>query len=87
MEKLIRICKESKANTYVTGPSAKNYFDESLMEKEDINVKWMNYNKYKEYNQLHSPFSHEVSIIDLLFNEGKYAKKYMKSFKGDTICK
>jgi len=39
----------------------------------------MDYSGYPEYNQLYPPFEHAVSIIDLIFNEGSQAPKYMKS--------
>ncbi|MCK5535626.1 MAG: WbqC family protein [Bacteroidales bacterium] len=79
-EKLLGICKECKADIYLSGPSAKNYFDEVLAEKENIEVEWMDYCGYKEYNQLHNPFEHGVTILDLIFNVGPNVKKYMKSF-------
>ncbi len=80
-EKLISICKQVGASIYLTGPAAKNYLDEELFEKEGIKVEWMDYSGYPEYPQLYPPFVHEVSIIDLIFNTGKNAKNYMKSFK------
>jgi hypothetical protein len=40
----------------------------------------MDYSGYPEYPQLYPPFVHEVSIIDLIFNTGPNASKYMKSF-------
>ncbi|MBE2983886.1 WbqC family protein [Campylobacter sp. RM9344] len=79
-EKLIGICKECDADIYLSGPAAKDYFDEGLAEKEGIKMEWMDYSGYKEYTQLHPPFEHGVSILDLLFNEGENAKKFMKSF-------
>lgn len=82
-ERLIGICKECKANVYLSGPAAKDYIDESLFEKEGIKVEWMDYSGYPEYNQLYPPFEHGVSIIDLIFNEGPNATKFMKSF-GDA---
>jgi len=67
-EKLLNICKQCKANIYISGPAAKNYFDEQLAEKENIQVQWMNYKNYEEYEQLFPPFEHGVSILDLIFN-------------------
>jgi len=40
----------------------------------------MDYSAYPEYNQLYPPFQHAVSIVDLIFNEGPNATRYMKSF-------
>jgi hypothetical protein len=41
----------------------------------------MDYSGYPEYRQLYPPFESHVSIIDLIFNEGPDATKYMKSFE------
>lgn len=79
-EKLLNICKQCNADTYLSGPAAKDYFDENLATQENIKVEWMDYSGYPEYNQLYPPFEHGVSILDLIFNEGPNAKNYMKSF-------
>ncbi|MCD1279113.1 hypothetical protein DVY93_04995 [Psychrobacter sp. CCUG 69069] len=80
-EKLLGICKQAGADIYLSGPAAKDYFDEKLAEQEGIQVEWMDYSCYPEYNQLNEPFEHGVTILDLIFNEGPNATKYMKSFK------
>ena len=79
-EKLLGICKDCNADVYLSGPAAKDYFDEELARAENIKVEWMDYSGYKEYNQLHQPFEHGVSILDLIFNDGPNATKFMKSF-------
>jgi len=79
-EKLINICKQCKANIYISGPAAKNYFNEKLSEKENIKIQWMNYQNYEVYEQLFPPFEHGVSILDLIFNTDPmdYIKKNFK---------
>ena len=77
-EKLINICKQCNATIYISGPAAKSYFDEQLANKENIHVKWMNYDNYKEYEQLYPPFEHGVTILDLILNAD--AKKVLKNF-------
>lgn len=81
-ERLLGICKDCNADTYVSGPAAKNYFDDKLAAQENIQIEWMNYEGYPEYRQLNVPFEHGVTILDLIFNEGPNATKYMKM--GDT---
>ena len=54
--------------------------DESLFIKEKIKVKYLDYSGYPEYRQLFGEFAHDVSILDLIFNEGDNASSYMKSF-------
>lgn len=80
-EKLLNICKQSGTMEYISGPAAKNYLNVKLFEKENIKVTWMDYIAYPEYYQLYQPFEHGVSILDLIFNEGESATKFMKSFK------
>lgn len=80
-EKLLGICKQAGATTYLSGPAAKDYFDEDLAAQEGIEVEWMDYSGYPEYQQLHQPFEHGVTILDLIFNEGPNATKLMKSFR------
>jgi len=80
-ERLLGICKDCKATEYISGPAAKGYLDEELFLKENIKVSWMDYSNYPEYSQLYPPFEHAVTVLDLIFNEGPNAKKYMKSFE------
>lgn len=79
-ERLLDICKTLGADAYLSGPAAMDYLDVQLFQQEGISVEWMNYDNYPVYEQLHQPFEHGVSILDLIFNEGSESKKYMKSF-------
>ena len=79
-ERLVGLCKQAGATEYISGPSAKGYIDEDLFKTEGLRLEYMDYTGYPEYNQLYPPFEHAVSIIDLIFNEGSDAPKYMKSF-------
>ena len=79
-ERLLGICKDCNTDVYISGPAAKDYFDEALAKKENIKVEWMNYSNYPEYQQVFEPFEHGVTILDLIFNEGENATKFMKSF-------
>jgi hypothetical protein len=79
-ERLVDLCLQAKGNFYITGPSAKNYIEASLFSQHGIHLEYMDYSKYKEYRQLNETFEHGVSIIDLIFNEGKNAHQYMTSF-------
>jgi hypothetical protein len=83
--RLVDICRILGGSEYLSGPAAKEYIDESLFEKNDIKLAWMDYNGYPEYGQLYPPFDHRVSIIDLIFNEGPNARHYMKSFMTEKI--
>lgn len=82
-ERLVALCQQAGATEYVSGPAAKNYLDETLFAEAGIGVRWMDYSDYPEYSQLFPPFEHAVSVIDLLFNEGPNAWRYMKSFQAE----
>ena len=46
-----------------------------------IRVSWFDYSGYPEYPQLWGPFAHEVSVVDLLFNTGREAPRYMRCLR------
>ena len=77
-ERLLGICRQLGAGTYVSGPAARGYLDEHLFNDAGITVEWADYSGYPEYRQLHPPFDHQVSIVDLLLNEGTDARQFLK---------
>ena len=79
-EALLSLCQQAGATTYLSGPAARAYLDESHFEAAGVAVRWMDYDGYREYPQLHPPFAHEVSVVDLLLNAGTDAATYLKSF-------
>jgi hypothetical protein len=78
--RLISICKQAGATDYYSGPAARDYLDEAAFAAAGIRVHWFDYGGYPEYPQVHPPFDHHVSVLDLLFNVGMDAPRYMKSF-------
>lgn len=80
-ERLIGLCLSTGATEYISGPAAKDYIEEELFLEASLKLSWMDYSGYDEYNQLHPPFIHGVSILDLIFNTGSDATKFMKSAK------
>jgi hypothetical protein len=78
-ERLINLCQQADALVYLSGPSAKDYIDETLFEENKIKLEWMDYSGYKTYDQLNPPFEHGVSVLDLIFNTGANAKNFLKA--------
>jgi len=72
--RLINICKHFNASSYYTGLAAKDYIDEELFKKNNIELVYQEY-KHPSYEQLHGDFLPYLSIIDLLFNHGRDSKK------------
>jgi len=85
-DRLAGLCEQAGAAEYLSGPSARAYLDEGLFRSRGIAVRWMSYDGYPEYRQLFSPpFVHQVSILDLLFNEGvEGARHHMLSTRSAT---
>jgi hypothetical protein len=77
-ERLANLCIQSGGTEYISGPSAKDYIQESAFSERGIKLTWFDYSGYPEYPQLWGEFEHAVSVLDLLFNCGKSAHRYMK---------
>jgi len=79
-EKPVYLCRDAGATHYISGPTAKPYTDENLFKEAGIELSYIDYSGYPEYRQLFGDFTHKVSVIDLIFNEGPNATQFMKSF-------
>jgi hypothetical protein len=76
-EHLIGICKAVGANTYLSGFGGKKYMDEDSFEKEGIKLEYYDF-KHPAYRQLWGDFTPNLSIVDLLFNEGERSLEILK---------
>ena len=70
--RLINLCNEVKASTYLSGVGAKSYIDEDIFLENKIEVVYQKYLP-PQYKQLSDEFIPGLSIIDALFNCG-YSK-------------
>lgn len=77
-EKVLRICETLGCDYFLNGPSAKPFMDGHLFEQKGVALEFMDYN-YVPYPQLHGPFTHHVTVLDVMFNCGPSAR--------DLICK
>jgi hypothetical protein len=77
-ERLLGIASAAGADRYLSGPSARDYFDEAMFGAAGIATEWMSYDGYPEYPQLHGDFEHAVTVLDLLFNTGPEAPRYLR---------
>lgn len=77
-ERLADLCAKAGGTEYISGPAAKDYIEESAFTERGIKLTWFSYSGYPEYPQLWGEFIHGVTILDLLFNCGKDARRYMR---------
>ncbi|MNN12203.1 WbqC-like protein family protein [compost metagenome] len=83
LDRLVSLLKNVNADTYISGPAAKDYIDDSRFEKEKITLIYKDYSNYPEYLQFHPPFDHYVTILDLLFHTGPDAPYYIWGWRED----
>jgi hypothetical protein len=79
-ERIVALCRQTGATRYLSGPSARTYLDASAFASAGIELAFADYSSYPEYPQVHPPFVHDVSVLDLLFNAGGSATRFMLSF-------
>jgi hypothetical protein len=77
-ERLADLCKQAGGTEYISGPSAKDYVEERIFTDMGITLTWFDYSGYPQYPQMWGEFTHGVTILDLLFNCGKDAHRYMR---------
>ena len=75
-EKVIKICQRLGCNHFINGPASREYMNEELFSNYHVSLSYIDY-QYPEYPQLHGPFCHQVSILDLLFNCGPKALDFI----------
>jgi hypothetical protein len=70
VERLVSLLQQIGATEYLSGPSAREYLagSEGLFAAAGIRVRFKDYTGYPEYPQLHTPFEHAVSVVDVLAN-------------------
>ena len=77
ISRIIEICKNfEEVDTLYDGKKAEDFLSADVMRMEGIEVVFQDY-KHTEYKQLWGDFIPYMSIIDLLMNCGKEAKKYV----------
>ena len=75
-EKVLKICQRLGCNHFINGPASREYMNKHLFSKHDVRLSYIDY-QYPVYPQLHGPFTHQVSILDLLFNCGPKALDFI----------
>jgi hypothetical protein len=81
---VISLLKAVDADLYVSGPAAQAYLQRERFEAEDIQLVWKDYSGYPDYPQIHPPFEHRVTILDLLFHTGRDAPYFIWGWREDN---
>jgi len=84
-DRIFALLQKVGAKVYVSGPAAKAYLDKARFEREHVELVWKDYSGYPAYDQLHPPFEHAVSIVDLLFHTGAEAPHYIWGWRSRPV--
>lgn len=76
-ERIVNICRQLGATSYLSGPSASQYLDKAQFSAQNIQLNYINYSGYSDYKQLWGEWSPGLSIVDLLFNCGTSSSRYL----------
>ena len=81
-ERILEICKSLDADTYISGMGlpGKEYLDVNDFKRNQIKIEFQNF-VYPKYEQIGDNFVTNLSIIDLLFNEGNNSRKILLTSK------
>lgn len=79
-EKINTLIQSVKADTYISGrgKGSAKYINEELMNKAGVKLVWQSFN-HPVYKQVGSEFINNLSVIDLLFNEGSKSSEIIKN--------
>ena len=77
-DRILNICKSLKADLYISGPFGKTYLNMGDFKNNHIAIEFQNF-VHPVYAQCYKPFIPNMSIIDLLFNEGINSKNILRT--------
>ena len=76
---LFDICQSLNATKYVSPPGSENYLKNSnFFIKNNLPIEYFDY-KHPAYNQINENFVSHLSIVDLIFNNGKKSLEIVRS--------
>jgi hypothetical protein len=69
-DRLLDVLRKVGASAYLSGPAARDYIDPEGFKEAGIALYFKDYSGYLPYPQTRAPFTHAVSIVDMLFRLG-----------------
>jgi hypothetical protein len=83
-DRLLPILANLGADEYITGPGTRDYLETEKFRERGIKLYWYEY-KHPTYPQIRGEFVPYMSAIDLLFNTGGEAIKYIREGLKDAL--
>jgi hypothetical protein len=76
-DRLVDLIEKVGGTRYISGPAAQAYIEPERFAEAGVELVWKDYSGYPPYDQVHPPFSHGVTILDLLFHVGQSASEFI----------
>ncbi len=83
-ERLSLVLQQIGADEYVSGPGAQDYMDVHILKAKGIKLYWYEF-QHPVYPQIRGEFIPYLSAIDLLFNTGGEAIRYIREGSRDAL--
>jgi hypothetical protein len=77
-ERILAVCEALDADRYISGPSARDYLDEESFVTAGIELCYHRFDA-PTYRQLHGDFVPNLSVVDLIANEGPDAPAIVRN--------
>jgi hypothetical protein len=68
-QRVLDICARLDATRYISGPAARSYLDEAAFDRAGVELCYHRF-EHPRYRQLHGEFVPNLSVVDLIANEG-----------------
>jgi len=81
---LVQLCCAVGATAYLSGPGGLKYMDTSLFRGKGIELLLREFH-HPMYRQLHGEFLPNMSVVDLLFNEGEASATVLRGSESCTV--
>lgn len=83
-ERLMNILNKIGATEYISGPGARDYIEVDKFKENSVKLYWYEY-QHPVYPQIRGEFIPYLSVIDLLFNTGDEALRYIREGSQDAL--
>ena len=78
-ERLLHICQEIGATSYISGPSAQSYLDVQAFRRAGVSIEWADYSRLPQISS--GNINKELSILDTLARYGAIETKRLSTFE------
>lgn len=77
-ELVLNLCRHFGATEYISGPFGRDYLDLESFRRNGIRVRFHEHQR-QIYRQLYGAFTPDLSVVDLIFNEGDAARQLYRA--------